>query len=83
VFQLNTETGILKTLVKTKGNFKNFIFDEEIEHLAFIGETSPEKQEIKDFNIYYSGISLDTAQILVDNEMEECQLNMQLAGMED
>lgn len=69
VFLLNLETGILKTLVKTKGNYKNFTFDEEGEHVAFLGETSPEKQEIKDFNIYYSSLSMDTAQILVDNEI--------------
>jgi len=69
VFLLNTETGILKSLVKGKGNFKSFTFDEESEHLAFLGETSPEKQEIKDFNIYYNSLTLDTAQILVDGDM--------------
>lgn len=69
VFVLNVETGTLKTLVKGKGNFKGFIFDEESERLAFLGETSPEKQEIKDFNIYYNSITLDTAQILVDNDI--------------
>jgi len=69
VFLLNTETGVLKTLVKGKGNFKGFTFDEESERLAFLGETSPEKQEIKDFNVYYNSLTLDTAQILVDNDM--------------
>jgi dipeptidyl aminopeptidase/acylaminoacyl peptidase len=69
VFLLNTTTGQLKTLLKGKGNFKNFIFDEESERLAFLGETSPEKQEIKEFNLYYNSPTLDTAQILVDNEM--------------
>lgn len=69
VFLLNTTTGVLKKLVKEKGNFKNFTFDEEGERLAFLGETSPEKQEIKDFNIYYNSITLDTAQVLVDNDI--------------
>lgn len=69
VFLLNTETGVVKTLVKGKGNFKSFIFDEESEHLAFLGETSPEKAEIKDFNIYYNSLTLDTAQILVDKDI--------------
>jgi dipeptidyl aminopeptidase/acylaminoacyl peptidase len=69
VFLLNTETGILKTLVKGKGNFKSFTFAEDSERLAFLGETSPEKQEIKDFNLYYNSITLDTAQVLVDNDM--------------
>lgn len=69
VFLLNTEKGTLKTLVKGKGNFKNFIFDEDSEHLAFLGETSPEKAEIKDFNVYYNSLTLDTAQILVDGDM--------------
>lgn len=69
VFLLNTETGTLKSLVKGKGNFKGFTFDEESERLAFLGETSPEKAEIKDFNLYYNSLNLDTAQILVDNEM--------------
>jgi dipeptidyl aminopeptidase/acylaminoacyl peptidase len=69
VFLLNTETGLLKTLVKAKGTFKNFVFAEDGEHLAFLGETSPEKQEIKEFNVYYNSLSLDTAQILVDYDM--------------
>ena len=69
VFLLNNTTGVLKTLVKTKGNFKSFVFDEESEHLAFLGETSPEKQEIKEFNLYYNSPTLDTAQILVDADM--------------
>lgn len=69
VFLLNTEKWTLKTLVKDKGNFKSFTFDEESEHLAFLGETDPEKKEIKDYNIYYNSLSLDTAQVLVDNEM--------------
>jgi dipeptidyl aminopeptidase/acylaminoacyl peptidase len=70
VFLLNNETGILKTLVKGKGNFKSFVFDEESERLAFLGETSPEKQEVKDFSLYYNSITLDTAQILVDSDMK-------------
>jgi len=69
VFLLNTEKWTLKTLVKEKGNFKGFTFDEENEHLAFLGETDPEKKEIKDYSIYYNSLSLDTAQVLVDNEM--------------
>lgn len=69
VFLLNTEKGTLKTLIKGKGSFKNFTFDEESEHVAFIGEQSPEKKEIKDYNIYYSSLTLDTAQILVDFDM--------------
>jgi dipeptidyl aminopeptidase/acylaminoacyl peptidase len=67
VFLFNTEKGTLKTLVNGKGNFKNFTFNEEGEYLVFLGEKSPEKQEIKDFNIYYNSPTLDTAQILVDN----------------
>ena len=69
VFLLDTEKWTLKTLVKEKGNFKNFTFDEDGERLAFIGETDPAKKEIKDYNVYYTSLSLDTAQILVDNEI--------------
>lgn len=69
VFVLNTEKGTLKTLVKGKGTFKNFAFNEEGEYLAFVGEQSPEKTEIKTYNVYYNSLSLDTAQILVDNEI--------------
>jgi dipeptidyl aminopeptidase/acylaminoacyl peptidase len=69
VFLLNTEKWILKNLVKEKGNFKGFVFDEDGDHLAFLGETDPEKKEIKDYNIYYNSLTLDTAQILVDNEI--------------
>ncbi|RZK41920.1 MAG: S9 family peptidase [Pedobacter sp.] len=70
VFLLNTTTGVVKTLVKGKGNFKGFIFDEDSEHIAFLGETSPEKAEIKDFNVYYSSLTLDSAQILVDKDID-------------
>ncbi|MGO4875394.1 prolyl oligopeptidase family serine peptidase [Pedobacter psychrotolerans] len=69
VYLWNTEKGTLKTLIKGKGSFKNFIFDEESEHLAFVGEQSPEKQEIKNYNVYYNSLSLDTAQIIVDYDM--------------
>jgi len=69
VFLLNTEKGTLKTLVKGVGSFKNFVFDEDSEHLAFVGEQSPEKQEIKDYNIYYNSLTLDTAQTIVDYDM--------------
>lgn len=80
VFLLNTETGVLKTLVKAKGNYKNFVFDEESERLAFLGETSPEKQEIKDFNLYYNSPTLDTAQILVDNDMTGMPTKFAVSG---
>ena len=80
VFLLNTETGILKTLVKGKGNFKGFTFDEESERLAFLGETSPEKAEIKDFNVYYTSLNLDTAQILVDSDMPGMPSKFNVSG---
>ncbi len=69
VFILNTEKNTLKTLVNGKGLFKNFTFDDDGEHLAFLGEQSPEKQEIKDYNVYFNSLSLDTAQVLVDYDM--------------
>jgi dipeptidyl aminopeptidase/acylaminoacyl peptidase len=69
VFLLNTEKWSVKTLVREKGNFKSFTFDDESERVAFLGETDPDKKEIKDFNIYYNSLTLDTAQVLVDNEM--------------
>jgi len=80
VFLLNTETGVIKTLVKGKGNFRNFIFDDESEHLAFLGETSPEKAEIKDFHVYYNSLSLDTAQILVDKDVDGMPANYAVSG---
>ncbi|WP_316811495.1 alpha/beta hydrolase family protein [Pedobacter heparinus] len=67
VFLFHTEKGTVNTLVKGKGNFKNFLFNDDGEYLVFLGEKNPEKKEIKDFNIYYNSPSLDTAQILVDN----------------
>jgi len=69
VFLLNIEKGTLKTLIKGKGSFKNFTFDEENEHVAFVGEQDPEKKEIKNYNVYYNSLTLDTAQILVDFDM--------------
>jgi len=70
VLLYNIPLNTIKTLVTAKGNFNGFVFDEDEEQVAFVGETSPEKAEIKDFNVYYNSMSLDTAQILVDNEMD-------------
>ncbi len=69
VFLLNTEKGTVKTLVNGPGNFKSLTFDEESESLVFLGEKSPEKAEIKDYLIYYNSLSLDTAQVLVENDI--------------
>jgi dipeptidyl aminopeptidase/acylaminoacyl peptidase len=80
VFLLNNETGVLRTLVKEKGNFKGFTFDEESERLSFLGENSPEKAEIKNFKIYYNSLTLDTAQILVDNDMPGMPTKFAVSG---
>jgi len=80
VFLLNTEKGSLKTLVNVKGNFKGFVFDEDGEQVAFLGETSPEKQEIKDYSIYFSTMNLDTAQVLVDNEIDGMPAKWSVSG---
>lgn len=80
VFLYNTENGSLKTLVNGKGNFSGFTFNEEGEYLVFLGERSPEKKEIKDFNIYYNSPSLDTAQILVDNEIKGMPAKWSVSG---
>jgi dipeptidyl aminopeptidase/acylaminoacyl peptidase len=80
VFLLNTEKGTIKTLVSGKGNFKNFLFDEESESLVFLGERSPEKQEIKDYFIYFNSPSLDTAQVLVDNDIPGLPKNWAVSG---
>jgi dipeptidyl aminopeptidase/acylaminoacyl peptidase len=80
VFLYNTEKGSLKTLVALKGNFKGFVFDNENEQVAFLGETTPEKTEIKDYNIYYNSPTLDTAQVLVDNEIDGLPAKWTLSG---
>lgn len=80
VFVLNTEKGTLKTLVKGKGTFKSFAFDDSGEYLAFVGEQSPEKKEIKDYSIYYNSLSLDTAQILVDKEIPGMPAKWAISG---
>jgi len=80
VFLLNTEKGTLKTLIKGKGSFKGFAFDEDSEHLAFVGEQSPEKQEIKDYNVYYNSLSLDTAQTIVDFDMPGLPAKWSVSG---
>ncbi len=80
VFLYNTERGTLKTLVATKGNFKNFTFDEESEQLAFLGEHSPEKSEVKDYNVYYNSITLDTAQRLVENDFPGMPKKWSISG---
>lgn len=80
VFLWNTEKGTLKTLVKEKGTFKGFVFDDEDEHLAFLGETSPEKQEIKDYSIYFNSSSLDTAQTLVEYDIAGMPAKFAVSG---
>ncbi|MGO8609522.1 hypothetical protein ACC848_41910, partial [Rhizobium johnstonii] len=45
-----------------------------------LGEKSPEKKEIKDFNIYYNSPTLDTAQILVDNEIKGMPVKWAVSG---
>lgn len=80
VFLYNTEKGTVKTLVNLKGNFSGFIFDEEGEQIAFLGETSPEKTEVKDFRIYYNSLTLDTAQVLVDNEIDGLPAKWTISG---
>ncbi|MFC3563665.1 S9 family peptidase [Pedobacter jamesrossensis] len=80
VFLLNTEKGTLKTLINGKGSFKGFTFDEESEHVAFVGEQSPEKQEIKNYNVYYNSLTLDTAQIIVDYDMPGLPAKWSVSG---
>ena len=80
VFMFNTEKGTVKTLVNTKGNFNGFVFDQDGEQVAFLGETSPEKTEIKDYGIYYNSLTLDTAQVLVDNEIDGLPAKWTVSG---
>ncbi|GGI25722.1 alpha/beta hydrolase family protein [Pedobacter mendelii] len=80
VYLLNTEKGILKTLVKGKGTFKGFTFDDESEHVAFVGEQDPEKKEIKNYNVYYNSLTLDTAQTIVDYDMPGLPANWSVSG---
>lgn len=80
VFLLNNQTGQLKTLVNKKGNFKGFVFDDEGEHVAFLGETDPEKKEIKDYNIYFNSPSMDTAQVLVDKDTPGLPASMSISS---
>jgi dipeptidyl aminopeptidase/acylaminoacyl peptidase len=80
VFVYNTEKGTLKTLVNAKGNFSGFVFDHDGEQIAFLGETSPEKTEVKDYGVYYNSLTLDTAQVLVDNEIEGLPAKWTVSG---
>lgn len=68
VFLYNTAKGTQKQLVNKRGNYKNFTFDESGEFLVFLGETDAEKKEIKNFSVYYNGLNIDTAQVLIDND---------------
>jgi len=80
VFLLNTEKGTVKTLVNVKGNYKSFIFDDASEQVAFLGESSPEKEEIKDYSIYFNSMTLDTAQALVDHEIDGMPAKWAVSG---
>jgi dipeptidyl aminopeptidase/acylaminoacyl peptidase len=79
-FIYNTEKGTIKTLVHAKGNYSGFVFDEDGEQVAFLGESSPEKTEIKDYSIYYNSLTLDTAQALVDNEIDGLPAKWTVSG---
>lgn len=80
VFVFNTKKGSVKILVSGKGNYKGFTFDDESESLAFLGEQSPEKAELKDYSIYYNSPLLDTAQILVDKEISGMPSKWSVSG---
>ncbi|WP_432709159.1 prolyl oligopeptidase family serine peptidase [Pedobacter sp.] len=80
VFLFNAEKGTTKTLVSKKGTFKSFLFDEENENLVFIGETGPEKAQVKDYNIYYNTVTLDTAQVLVERDFPGMPANWGISG---
>jgi len=80
VFLLNTQKGTTKVLVSKKGNYKNLMFDEDSESLVFLGEQSPEKQEVKDYRIYFNSPSLDTAQVLVDQEITGMPKDWSVSG---
>ncbi|MHA4895503.1 S9 family peptidase [Pedobacter sp. PWIIR3] len=80
VYLYNTEKGIVKTLVGAKGNYKTFAFNDDSEAIAFLGEQSPEKTEIKEYAIYYNSLSLDTAQILVDNAVKGMPSKWSVSG---
>jgi len=80
VYLLNTEKGTIKTLTKGTGNFKTLTFTDDGDSFVFLGEKSPEKQEIKDFSIYYSSKSLDTAQLLVDNVIPGMPMKSSVSG---
>lgn len=80
VFIYNTATGTTKQLVNKRGNFKGFTFDESGDYLVFLGETDAEKKEIKDFRVYYNGLSLDSAQVLVDNDFPGIPKNWSISG---
>ena len=80
VYLLNTEKGTLKTLVAGKGSFKGFTFDDDSEHLAFVGEQDPEKKEVKNYNVYYNSLTLDTAQTIVDYDMPGLPAKWSVSG---
>ncbi|WP_129713848.1 prolyl oligopeptidase family serine peptidase [Pedobacter sp. SYP-B3415] len=80
VYLHNLEKNTTRALVSRKGNFNNFVFDDDGENLAFVGETDPEKQEIKDFKIYFAFPSADTAQVLVDGDMQGIPQKWSVSG---
>lgn len=80
VYLFNTTKGTTKSLVGVKGNFKGFVFDEEGEQVAFLADFSPEKKEVKNYSIYFNSSTLDTAQSLVDLEMDGMPAKWNVSG---
>ncbi|WP_334125386.1 alpha/beta hydrolase family protein [Empedobacter brevis] len=54
VFLVNTATFAQKQLVDTIGDFKQFVFDEAANKIAFVGTSDEEKKENKTYFLYYT-----------------------------
>ncbi|MFC5285265.1 S9 family peptidase [Pedobacter alpinus] len=65
VFIFEIATKKTTNLTSGKGIYKNFVFDEEANQLAFVGNKSAEKALVKPFDLYLYNFKTDSANVVV------------------
>ena len=65
LFVFDVTTGNLTRVSSGKGVYKNLMFDDAGQQLAFTAEKHPEKAVSKPFSLYYADLRADSARVLV------------------
>ncbi|MFS0490235.1 prolyl oligopeptidase family serine peptidase [Leadbetterella byssophila] len=79
VFRYDFATKTLTQITSGKGTFKGFTFDESSNNLAYLGDMSPEKAQIKDFKVYLH-TGKDTSKVFVSAKTPGVPTNWYVSG---